>query len=71
MKNFELNQRVGNLKTDKVGKIASVFFKAHSGDFNGFVILTDHYGYEVWDAAVTILLPSDFETAFPVPETEA
>jgi hypothetical protein len=69
MKNFELNQRVGNLKTDKVGKIASGFFKAHSGDFNGFVVQTDHYGYEVWDAAVTILLPLDFETV--TPETEA
>jgi hypothetical protein len=60
MKNFELNQPVGNLKTDKVGKIASAFFKAHSGDFNGFVVLTDRYGYEVWDAAFTIQLPPDF-----------
>ncbi|HEY5038990.1 MAG TPA: hypothetical protein VIJ93_07975 [bacterium] len=60
MKHFELNVSVGNLKTNKIGKIASAAFKANSGDFNGFVVLTDSYGYEVWDESSIVLLPTDF-----------
>jgi hypothetical protein len=57
MRHFELKSRVGNLKTNKVGAIASEMFKANSGDFNGYLILTDSYGYEVWDDSSTIPLP--------------
>jgi hypothetical protein len=60
MKHLELNVPVGNLKTSKIGKIASAGFKANSGDFNGFVVLTDSYGYEVWDESSIVVLPSDF-----------
>jgi hypothetical protein len=70
MRSLELNQRVGNLKTDKVGKIASTGFRVNSGDFNGFVILTDRYGYEVWDSAVIVILPSDFLAVDPVPDAK-
>ncbi len=59
MRNLELNHRVGNLKTNKVGLIASTMFKANSGDFTGFLVLTDSYGYEVWDDSVTIPIPAD------------
>lgn len=65
MRNLELNHRVGNLKTNKVGKIASAMFKANSGDFNGFLVLTDNYGYEVWDDSATISIPSDAVPAAP------
>ena len=57
---YELNQRVGNWKTGKVGKIASAVFKGAHGDFNGFVILTDLYGYEVWEELVVVAFPADF-----------
>ena len=57
MRNLEMNHRVGNLKTNKVGKIASALFKANSGDFTGFLVLTDCYGVEVWDDSVTIPIP--------------
>jgi hypothetical protein len=57
MEKLGLNQRVGNLKTDKVGKIASAFFQANRGDFSGFVVRTDLYGLELWDAAFTVQLP--------------
>lgn len=60
MRNLEMNLRVGNLKTDKVGIIASTGFKVNSGDFNGYVVLTDRYGYEVWDDNAIVLLPHDF-----------
>ncbi len=59
MKSLEINQRVGNLKTDKVGRIASSLFRSGS-DFNGYVILTDHYGYEVWTYDVLVTFPPDF-----------
>jgi len=59
MKSLEINQRVGNLKTDKVGKIASSLFGSGS-DFNGYIILTDHYGYEVWTNDVIVSFPPDF-----------
>lgn len=60
MKHHELNQPVGNLKTNKLGKIASAYFKANSGDFNGYVVLTEGYGYEIWDDSTVIALPPDF-----------
>lgn len=56
---YTLNQRVGNSKTGKVGKIASSPFKGAHGDFNGFVILTDRYGYEVWEEMSIVALPPD------------
>jgi hypothetical protein len=65
MKNIELNQPVGNSKTNKVGKIVSAVFKANSGDFNGFVVLTDGYGYEVWDGSSIVILPPDFVASVP------
>ncbi len=65
MRNLELNHRVGNFKTNKVGKIASAMFKANSGDFNGFLVLTDNYGYEVWDDSATISIPTDPEKVAP------
>jgi hypothetical protein len=61
MDNFEMNQRVGNLKSSKVGKIFSPYIKANAGDFKGFVILTDSYGYEIWQKEDCIILP--LETA--------
>ncbi len=60
MKALEINQRVGNLKTDKVGRAASGLFRIASGDFNGYIILTDHYGYEVWSNEVIVPFPPDF-----------
>ena len=60
MRDIKMDQRVGNIKTDKVGKIASSGFRVNSGDFNGFVVLTDRYGYEIWDTAVVAVLPDDF-----------
>jgi hypothetical protein len=69
MRNLEMYQRVGNLKTDKIGKIASGGFRVNSGDFNGYVILTDRYGYEIWDDTVIVLLPPDFVATDPTPGT--
>jgi len=43
-----------------VGVIASSGFKVNSGDFNGYVVLTDRYGYEVWDDNAIVILPTDF-----------
>ncbi len=63
MRQFALDFRVGNLKTAKVGKIASELFKANSGDFTGYVVLTDVYGYEVWQDSDTIPLPAVREAA--------
>jgi hypothetical protein len=51
---------VGNCKTGKVGKIASGVFKGAHGDFNGYVILTDLYGYEVWEELAVVAFPPDF-----------
>jgi hypothetical protein len=67
MKHYELNQPVGNLKTNKLGKIASAYFKANSGDFNGYVVLTEGYGYEIWDDSTVIALPPDFTHSAPLP----
>jgi hypothetical protein len=58
MRLFNLDLRVGNLKTAKVGKVASELFKANSGDFSGYLVLTDSYGYEVWQDSETIALPA-------------
>jgi len=67
MKSLEMNQRVGNLKTDKVGRIASGLFRSGS-DFNGYIVLTNHYGYEVWNSEVVVLFPPDFvESSSPAP----
>jgi hypothetical protein len=60
MRDIKMDQKVGNIKTDKVGKIASGGFRVNSGDFNGFVVLTDRYGYEIWDTQVIAVLPDDF-----------
>jgi hypothetical protein len=60
MRNLAMRLRVGNLKSEKVGVIASSGFKVNSGDFNGYVILTDRYGYEVWDDNAIVILPDDF-----------
>lgn len=56
---YELSQRVGNYKTGKVGRVASAPLKGAHGEFDGFVILTDHYGYEVWEEATLVALPPD------------
>jgi hypothetical protein len=60
MRNLGMRLRVGNLKSEKVGVIASSGFKVNSGDFNGYVVLTDRYGYEVWDDTAIVILPDDF-----------
>jgi hypothetical protein len=60
MRNLDMRLRVGNLKSEKVGVIASSGFKVNSGDFNGYVVLTDRYGYEVWDDNAIVILPADF-----------
>ena len=57
---FELNQQVGNYKTGRVGKIASPLFKGAHGEFEGFVVLTDYYGYEVWMESSVVLFPPEF-----------
>ncbi len=57
---YQTNQMVGNFKTNKVGKIAHGPFQGAHGDFNGFIILTDHYGYEVWEESVLVAFPPDF-----------
>ncbi len=65
---YTLNQMVGNCKTGKVGKIASAPFKGAHGDFNGYVILTDRYGYEVWEELSIVAFPPDF--VLPAPPGE-
>ena len=64
---YEMNQQVGNYKTHRVGKIASASFKGAHGEFEGFVILTDHFGYEVWEEAAIVVLPPDFARAETAP----
>lgn len=55
---FELNQKVGNFKTNKVGVISSASFKGASGEFRGFVVLTDRDGYEIWEEVAIVHLPA-------------
>jgi hypothetical protein len=58
MSTFALNQRVGNFKTQKVGAILSESFRGASGEFRGFLILTDLYGQEIWEESDIVPLPA-------------
>lgn len=55
---FELNAKVGNFKTNKTGTVTSASFKGASGEFRGFVILTDRDGYEIWEEVTMVHLPA-------------
>ena len=57
---YQTNQMVGNCKTNKVGRIAHGPVKGAHGDFDWFIILTDHYGYEIWEESVLVVLPLEF-----------
>ncbi len=67
MPHYELNQRVGNFKTNKVGTIASGSFKGASGEFRGFLVLLENNSYEIWDESALVLIPQDL--AKPAPAT--
>jgi hypothetical protein len=59
-----VNQRVGNFKTNKVGTVLSPKFSGASGEFHGYVVATDLYGYEVWDDSNVVPLPAGFENPY-------
>lgn len=54
------DQRVGNIKTQKVGTIASEQFKGASGEFKGHVIKLENNLLEIWETSVIALLPPGF-----------
>ncbi len=56
---FTLNQKVGNYKTNKVGTIASESFRGASGEFRGFLVLTEREGHEIWDESSLVVLPPE------------
>jgi hypothetical protein len=57
MTRFELNQRVGNYKTNEVGTIASKAFKGASGEFKGYLVRVEKKRDEIWDEGSMVLLP--------------
>ncbi len=52
-----LNQRVGNIKTNKIGAIVSEQFRGANGEFRGYVIAVDNGSKEIWDFSVISALP--------------
>jgi hypothetical protein len=67
MNHFEINQPVGNYKTNKVGTIASASLKGAQGEFKGFLILLKDNSYEVWDESSLVVLPMDYDQLAPGP----
>ncbi len=57
MTQFELNQKVGNYKTSKVGTVASKAFKGASGEFKGYLVRVEKNHNEIWDEGCMVLLP--------------
>jgi hypothetical protein len=65
MPHYELSQRVGNFKTNKVGIIASGAFKGASGEFKGFLVRLENNSYEIWDESSLVLIPQEAEKSAP------
>jgi hypothetical protein len=57
MTHFELNHRVGNYRTNKVGSIASAAFKGAGGEFKGYLVLLENNVTEMWDESSMVTLP--------------
>ena len=53
-------QRVGNMKTFKVGTIASDQFKGAGGEFKGHMIKLENNVMEIWDLGSIVVLPPGF-----------
>ncbi len=54
------HQRVGNIRTGKIGAIASEQFKGAGGEFKGHVVTLENNLVEIWDLSVITLLPPGF-----------
>ncbi len=57
MTHLELNHRVGNYRTNKVGSIASAAFKGAGGEFKGYLVLLENNVTEMWDESSMVTLP--------------
>jgi hypothetical protein len=68
---WEINQWVGNCKTNKVGTIASGVFKGGSGDFKGYLVVVEDNRYEIWDESTLVLIPRDPEKPAPLAAVQA
>ena len=55
-----LKQRVGNIKTNRIGTIVSDQFRGANGEFRGYVIAVDGGTNEIWDFSVISALPAGF-----------
>jgi hypothetical protein len=55
-----VNQRVGNIRTNKVGTIVSEQFRGANGEFRGHVIKISEGILEIWDVTATAALPAGF-----------
>ena len=55
-----VNQRVGNIRTNKVGTIVSEQFRGANGEFRGHVIKIDEKVIEIWDVTSIAALPGGF-----------
>jgi hypothetical protein len=65
MPHYELNQWVGNFKTNKVGTVASGSFKGASGEFKGFLVRLENNSFEIWDESALVLIPPEPEKPAP------
>ena len=65
MPHWEMDQWVGNCKTNQVGTIASNIFKGGGGDFKGYLIVVEEKRYEIWDESTLVLIPR--ESVKPAP----
>ncbi len=61
MPHWEMNQWVGNCKTNQTGTIASGIFKGGGGDFKGYLVVVEDNRYEIWDESTLVLIPRESE----------
>ena len=57
---IQVKQRVGNIKTNKIGTVLSEQFRGANGEFRGYVVALDNGPNEIWDFSVICALPAGF-----------